>query len=93
MGNGLYSIARGALPLAVFGPQRYPVLMGRLARPALIAQAAAPIIGAMLIGWLGAGMTLSLLAGAALVNAGVVALIWLPLMRLRAARQGGGGSS
>ena len=28
-GVGLESIARGTLPLAIFGPDRYPVLMGR----------------------------------------------------------------
>ena len=41
-GIGLESIARGTLPLAVFGPERYPVVMGRIAMPSLIAQAAAP---------------------------------------------------
>ena len=48
-GIGLESIARGTLPLAVFGPERYPVIMGRIAMPSLIAQAAAPTIGALLL--------------------------------------------
>jgi hypothetical protein len=48
-GIGLESIACGTLPLAIFGPGRYPVLMGRIARPSLILQAAAPFIGALLI--------------------------------------------
>ena len=48
-GIGLESIARGTLPLAVFGPARYPVIMGRIAMPSSIAQAAAPSIGAALI--------------------------------------------
>jgi MFS family permease len=48
-GIGLESIARGTLPLAVFGPERYPVVMGRIAMPSLIAQAAAPTIGALLL--------------------------------------------
>ena len=48
-GIGLESIARGTLPLAVFGPERYPVIMGRIAMPSLIAQAAAPSIGTALI--------------------------------------------
>ena len=30
-GIGLESIARGTLPLAIFGPERYPVIMGRIA--------------------------------------------------------------
>jgi MFS family permease len=48
-GIGLESIARGTLPLAVFGPERYPAVMGRIAMPSLIAQAAAPSIGTALI--------------------------------------------
>jgi MFS family permease len=48
-GIGLESIARGTLPLAVFGPERYPVIVGRIAMPSLIAQAAAPSIGTALI--------------------------------------------
>lgn len=48
-GIGLGSIARGTLPLAIFGPERYPVVMGRIAMPSLIAQAAAPSIGAALL--------------------------------------------
>ena len=48
-GIGLESIAPGTLPLAVFGPERYPVVMGRIAMPSLIAQAAAPSISTALI--------------------------------------------
>ena len=48
-GNGLWSIARGALPLALFGPGSYAKTMGRLATPMLIAGAAAPTIGGLLI--------------------------------------------
>jgi MFS family permease len=48
-GIGLESIARGTLPLAIFGPERYPVIMGRIAMPSLIAQAVAPTIGAVLL--------------------------------------------
>jgi MFS family permease len=48
-GIGLESIARGTLPLALFGPERYPVIMGRIAMPSLIAQAVAPTIGALLL--------------------------------------------
>jgi MFS family permease len=48
-GIGLESIARGTLPLAIFGADRYPVIMGRIAMPSLIAQAVAPTIGALLL--------------------------------------------
>lgn len=67
-GNGVFSIARGALPLALFGPARYPALMGRLARPALLAQAAAPVLGGALVGMLGSGATLNVVAALGLLN-------------------------
>jgi len=38
-GNGVLSIAKGTVPLALFGSHRYAPLMGRLARPSLFAQA------------------------------------------------------
>ena len=41
-GSGIRSIARGTVPLALFGRDGYAVLMGRLAMPILIAQAASP---------------------------------------------------
>ncbi|MBB1499468.1 MFS transporter [Paracoccus sp. MC1862] len=67
-GNGVFSIARGAMPLALFGPERYPALMGRLARPALLAQAAAPVLGGALVGMLGPGAALAIIAAFGVVN-------------------------
>ncbi len=75
-GNGLFSIARGALPLALFGPARFPVLMGRLARPALMAQAVAPMAGAFIISAAGAGVTLYLLAALGLTNMALTWAMW-----------------
>jgi predicted MFS family arabinose efflux permease len=49
-GIGLESIARGTLPLAIFGPAKYPIIMGRIARPSLLAQAIAPTLAAVLAG-------------------------------------------
>ena len=48
-GYGIMWIARGTVPLALFGPDRYATLMGRLAFPSLIVQALAPAAGALLI--------------------------------------------
>lgn len=78
-GNGLFSIARGALPLAVFGAGRYPALLGRLARPSLIAQAAAPLLGAWLLASAGPSAALWTIAALALGNAGLLALLWRSL--------------
>jgi hypothetical protein len=47
--NGLITIARGAVPLALFGASGYGRLMGRLAGPFLLVQAAAPFIMALMI--------------------------------------------
>jgi hypothetical protein len=68
-GIGLESIARGTLPLAVFGPVRYPVIMGRIAMPSLIAQAAAPTIGAVLLKTEGTDGALAVFFGVAACNA------------------------
>ena len=46
-GKGIGSIARGTLPLALFGPSRYPALMGRLAQPILMSMALSPFVGAI----------------------------------------------
>ena len=48
-GYGVSWIGRGTLPLALFGPVRFPRLMGKLAFPSLIVQALAPSAGALLI--------------------------------------------
>jgi len=40
--NGLITIARGAVPLALFGPVGYGRIIGRIARPALVITAVAP---------------------------------------------------
>ena len=43
MANGLMTIARGTVPLALFGPSGYGRLMGRIAAPVLLMQAVGPI--------------------------------------------------
>jgi Major Facilitator Superfamily len=48
-GVGIMTIAKGTLPLAVFGASRYAIIMGRLALPSLLAQAIAPAAAAFLL--------------------------------------------
>jgi MFS family permease len=77
-GVGIASIARGTLPLAIFGPERYPIWMGRLASPTLIAGAVAPALAAVLLEQAGPTITLLVLEGLALVNVSVaLVLLWL----------------
>jgi predicted MFS family arabinose efflux permease len=47
--NGLVTIARGAVPLTLFGATGYGRLMGRLAGPFLLVQSAAPLVMAFVI--------------------------------------------
>jgi hypothetical protein len=68
MGSGIRSIARGTVPLALFGKEGYAVLMGRIAMPTLIAQAASPFLGAWLLNGFGASTTLVVLCAAAVLN-------------------------
>lgn len=75
-GNGIYSIARGTVPLVLFGPERYAPLVGRLARPGLVAQALAPLLGAFVLTNSGANTLWIILAILALANVGLIASLW-----------------
>ena len=75
-GNGIYSIARGTVPLALFGPERYAPLVGRLARPGLVAQAFAPSLGALVLTQWGADATYMLLTGLSLANVLLALALW-----------------
>ncbi|RAI01936.1 MFS transporter [Acuticoccus sediminis] len=83
-GSGIFSIARGTLPLALFGPDGYARLMGRLATPTLIAQAIAPSATALLLETAGASVTLGALVTLATLNILAVMLLWV-LARPRSA--------
>ncbi|MFV0926899.1 MFS transporter [Pseudomonas palmensis] len=61
-GNGILTIARGTLPLVLFGPQGYGARMGALARPMLLAQAAGPFAAAFVLSSQGASTMLVLMA-------------------------------
>ncbi len=75
-GYGISWIGRGTLPLALFGPVRFPRLMGKLAFPSLIVQALAPSAGALLIEASGADATIGVLTGLALINVVLIGLLW-----------------
>ncbi|MGO9008137.1 MAG: MFS transporter [Beijerinckiaceae bacterium] len=80
LGNGVSSIARGTVPLVLFGPAGYPEVMGKLGLPSLLAMALAPAVGAPLIEYGGAGLTFAALTLMASVNVGL-ALILVRLCR------------
>jgi hypothetical protein len=57
-GNGILTIARGTLPLSIFGPKDYGYRLGLLGAPSRMCQAIAPVVFGFLIGPLG-GYTLA----------------------------------
>ncbi|MBC7992481.1 MAG: MFS transporter [Rhizobacter sp.] len=79
-GNGILTIAKGTLPLVLFGPQGYGERQGLLMLPARVAQALAPFVfGLALAHWGGAAVWLS---------AGLGVLAFLVLMVLPAVSRG-----
>ena len=75
-GYGISWIGRGTLPLALFGPLRFPRLMGKLAFPSLIVQALAPSAGALAIEASGADATIGVLTVLALINVVLIGVLW-----------------
>jgi hypothetical protein len=75
MSNGVMTINRGTLPLALFGPEGYARLLGWLAVPVLLAQATAPTLSAPLVASL-PSLDILLICGGA---AAVAVLFLLPL--------------
>ena len=65
--NGLITITRGAVPLALFGASGYGRLIGRLAGPWLLMQAAAPVVMAFVVDRASDASALALAAGFAAV--------------------------
>jgi predicted MFS family arabinose efflux permease len=82
-GNGIGSVARGTLPLALFGAERYPVLMGRLALPLLVAMAVSPYLGGLAFQRGGADATLGMLAALALTNVALVIALRFIVLKQR----------
>jgi MFS family permease len=75
MGNGVLTIAKGTLPLVLFGPAGYGQRQGLLMVPARMAQALAPWLFGLCLDRLGAG---ALWVSALLALAAFVALMALP---------------
>jgi predicted MFS family arabinose efflux permease len=70
-GKGVISIARGTLPLALFGPVRSPVLMGNISSISLVAQAGAPVLLALVIDRHGLDTGLWIITALAVISCGV----------------------
>lgn len=74
-GNGLLTIARGTLPLTLFGATGYGLRTGLLAAPARILQGAAPLVFGMLLDR--SGPLAALLLSGSLTGGSLVAMLCL----------------
>jgi MFS family permease len=80
-GNGILTIAKGTLPLVLFGPQGYGARQGWLMMPARVAQAAAPwCFGLALDRWGAPALGLCAVLG----GAAFIALMAVPAVRAQA---------
>jgi MFS family permease len=77
-GNGLLTIARGTVPLAVFGPHGYGERTGLLGAPARAAQALAPLLFGLLLDRMGVSVII--------VSAGLCLAAFVALLLLRTSR-------
>ena len=75
-GNGMITIAKGTLPLAIFGPAGYGKRNGILSVPTRVAEASAPLLFGMLMAALG--------SEAVLITAGLCLSAFASLLLLRA---------
>ena len=73
-GNGLLTITKGTVPLAIFGPVGYGLRSGILGAPARATQAASPLLFGLLMDRMGVG-ALAISAGLSL--SALVALLLL----------------
>ena len=73
-GNGILTIARGTVPLAIFGPQNYGYRLGIIGAPARMAQAAAPLAFSLLVDKMGSNV---LIVSSALSLSALLALLLL----------------
>lgn len=75
VGNGLRAIVKSTLPMLVVHSSDYAVVSGRMARPALLAQAAAPLACGYVITTWGSDAVIHLLTAMALIAFGLC--LWL----------------
>jgi len=77
-GNGMITIAKGTLPLAIFGPHGFGLRSGVLSAPARITQSAAPFLFGLLLDTAG--------RGAVALSAGLMLAAFASSFALRARR-------
>jgi predicted MFS family arabinose efflux permease len=77
--NGLITIGRGTVPLALFGAAGYGALIGRIAAPSLVMQAIAPLVMAVVVERASDAAALMVGAALALLAFGCLAALRRPV--------------
>jgi MFS family permease len=89
MGNGILTIVKGTLPLAIFGPVGYGARQGLLSAPARFMQALSPFFFGLLLERAGIGTALAVTSG--LTASAFVALLLLRVTPSAASGRGRAG--
>jgi predicted MFS family arabinose efflux permease len=89
-GNGILTIARGTLPLAIFGSENYAYRLGLIGAPSRICQALAPLGFGLLIDTLGRSIVI---VSAGLSLSAIVALMLLQSSAVKATDQSAKGGA
>jgi hypothetical protein len=76
--NGLITIGRGTVPLALFGAAGYGALIGRIAAPSLAMQAIAPLVLALVAERVSDTAALMVVAALAVLAGGCFAVLRRP---------------
>ncbi|MGU3359605.1 MFS transporter [Methylobacterium sp. M6A4_1b] len=84
-GNGMRTVVRGTLPLALYGQHDYAAVMGRLARMPLLGQAATPLICGYVGAWFGLDRLLELMLAIAALNIALSITVARRALRISAA--------
>lgn len=75
--NGLLTIARGIIPLGLFGRENYGATLGLISGPALAVKSAAPLLFALLMAAIGSTAAMGVMAGLAVIAFGAMIVLCL----------------
>ncbi len=82
--NGLLTIARGIIPLGLFGREGYGATLGMISGPALAVKSLAPFLFALLLAAIGSTAAMGVLAGLAVAAFGAMLVLVMAVQRHRA---------
>ncbi|MGL5362878.1 MAG: MFS transporter [Bosea sp. (in: a-proteobacteria)] len=82
--NGLLTIARGIIPLGLFGREGYGATLGMISGPALAVKSLAPLLFALLLAAIGSAWAMGVLAGLAIAAFAAMIVLVMAVQRARA---------